>query len=338
MEKVIENNRFLVLDALRGIAAIGVFFFHIHSANFVIMDGLWLLVDFFFIPSGFVLYPQIRTISSNRDGLTFIRKRIIRLIPLPLLTIIFMIFRQHNDQLQEIKTIGVDSIQSYVGAILLLQVLSYQIVQVNLTLWSLSTEFYVNILSAFFHSTKVIISIILVSLLVLLYSIHYGYPKEIGILAISRTCLGFYVGMALRKLGGKLNKSKLRLIFCSILLIPMFSLGGRSIAAILLAIPIFAYIIIDCSKIANFNKNQILMRVCKWLGRNSFGIYVWQIPVNSIIQSKDILSLSHLNSNSVFSQAVVVICKLGILLIFSELSTRFYEEPIRKVLGGQNHK
>ena len=199
MQSVGEQNRYYFLDALRGMAAFLVFLFHIHNANYFVMDGLWLAVDLFFVLSGFVLFPEISKIEDSKLARVFMLKRIIRLSPLPILTIIFMSLRQHNSTFQSIKFVEVSSLTAVISSILFLQVFSSQAVAVNLTLWSLSTEFWTNFLASILHSRKMIYIMISISSTLVTISILLSFPKEYGLLAISRTCLGFYIGMFLRK-------------------------------------------------------------------------------------------------------------------------------------------
>ena len=55
-------HRFEVLDALRGICACGVVFFHFHTNGIITNSdfarGSWMFVDFFFVLSGFVIYAS----------------------------------------------------------------------------------------------------------------------------------------------------------------------------------------------------------------------------------------------------------------------------------------
>ena len=57
-----QPHRFEVLDALRGICACGVVFFHFHTTgmitNSAFARGSWMFVDFFFVLSGFVIYAS----------------------------------------------------------------------------------------------------------------------------------------------------------------------------------------------------------------------------------------------------------------------------------------
>jgi peptidoglycan/LPS O-acetylase OafA/YrhL len=332
MQSVSEQNRYYFLDALRGIAAFLVFLFHIHNANYFVMDGLWLAVDLFFVLSGFVLFPELSKIEDSKLARVFMLKRIIRLSPLPILTIIFMSLRQHNSTFQSIKFVEVSSFTAVISSILFLQVFSSQAVAVNLTLWSLSAEFWTNFLASILHSRKMIYIMISISSTLVTISILLSFPKEYGLLAISRTCLGFYIGMFLRKKSNRFIFNNKRLLFSVLLLLPLLHFGGQSTFSILFAIPIFSIIIVDLSKISQESISGRTKNFCIFLGRNSYGIYVWQVPVNSLVQSRNIEQFLNLNPSSYNTFFIVVTLKFVALLLISELTTRFYEAPFQRVL------
>jgi peptidoglycan/LPS O-acetylase OafA/YrhL len=77
-----KNNRMLELDALRGIAALSVFFYHAsiyykESIYFSLFRFGQTGVDLFFIISGFVIFSSIQ----NKTRIQFIKSRFIRLFP-----------------------------------------------------------------------------------------------------------------------------------------------------------------------------------------------------------------------------------------------------------------
>lgn len=338
MESKEFNTRFYYLDALRAVAAFNVFLFHIHNANYFVIDGFWLSVDLFFILSGFVLHPQIININNKKYKKEFIVNRIIRLAPLPLLTIIFMCFRQRNAQLQMIKYIEPSSVVAIISAFLFLQVFSSQAVSVNLTLWSLSTEFWANILSIFFHSTKKCFLISILSGAILFLSIGAQFSQEYGISAFSRTCLSFNIGLLLRRYSHKFSYNPKILFLGIILLIPIFNLGGKTNYAVFVAIPIFSIIVTEISKIPQKTITTGVKKICHFLGRNSFGIYVWQLPINSLVQSKYIEDFFKMRSTSIAFDFTVIIIKFTTVLLISEFTIRFYETPIQKKLRNKLRK
>ena len=54
-----QPDRYIALDSLRGIAALGVAAYHLHGGgalfDLAVVRGGWLWVDFFFVLSGFVI-------------------------------------------------------------------------------------------------------------------------------------------------------------------------------------------------------------------------------------------------------------------------------------------
>jgi len=80
-------HRFEALDALRGVCALLVVFFHM-PVHHVLKDvpafaNLQVCVDVFFVLSGFVLYHAYgQRLTSRADGLRFIGRRFLRLWPL----------------------------------------------------------------------------------------------------------------------------------------------------------------------------------------------------------------------------------------------------------------
>jgi peptidoglycan/LPS O-acetylase OafA/YrhL len=88
--------RIRTLDALRGIAALCVFVYHAQYPFPVISNpftrGSWMVVDLFFVLSGFVLAGAVgRAGSGGRAAITFLRRRVARLLPLHLVVLAFLI-------------------------------------------------------------------------------------------------------------------------------------------------------------------------------------------------------------------------------------------------------
>jgi len=90
------NDRYEALDALRGVAAVLVIFFHVNWANHI--TGLhffrhaFLFVDLFFILSGFIIAAKyIDRLSSWRAGRRFMILRFFRLYPLHLATLLILV-------------------------------------------------------------------------------------------------------------------------------------------------------------------------------------------------------------------------------------------------------
>ena len=81
-----QTNHLYSLDLLRGFSGYGVAFCHLHAFiyNNIHLEYFSLLfVEFFFVLSGFVLYPQLIRILDNKSNLAiFYQRRWIRTLPL----------------------------------------------------------------------------------------------------------------------------------------------------------------------------------------------------------------------------------------------------------------
>ena len=81
-----ETKHFYSLDLFRGFCGYGVAFCHLQAFIYknLHMEYLSLLfVEFFFVLSGFVLYPQlIKILSSKKNLIIFYKRRWIRTLPL----------------------------------------------------------------------------------------------------------------------------------------------------------------------------------------------------------------------------------------------------------------
>jgi peptidoglycan/LPS O-acetylase OafA/YrhL len=87
---IAERDRFVVLDGMRGLAALAVITDHVPSTFMrALLPGRYLAVDFFFILSGFVLaHVYGERLRSGMPLLSFMRARVVRLYPLYLVAVL----------------------------------------------------------------------------------------------------------------------------------------------------------------------------------------------------------------------------------------------------------
>ena len=89
-----KNNYFISLDLFRGFCGYGValshFFAFVYSNSYSEYMSL-IFAEFFFVLSGFVLYPQILKVINNKKNLfIFYKRRWMRTLPLYLVTLILI--------------------------------------------------------------------------------------------------------------------------------------------------------------------------------------------------------------------------------------------------------
>jgi peptidoglycan/LPS O-acetylase OafA/YrhL len=87
---IAERDRFVVLDGMRGLAALAVITDHVPSEIMrMLLPGRYLAVDFFFVLSGFVLaHVYGERLKQGMGLLSFMRVRLIRLYPLYLAAVL----------------------------------------------------------------------------------------------------------------------------------------------------------------------------------------------------------------------------------------------------------
>ena len=89
-----QKDHLYSLDLLRGFSGYGVAFCHLHAFiyNNALLEYFSLLfVEFFFVLSGFVLYPQLIQVLNNKKNLfIFYKRRWIRTLPLYFITLILV--------------------------------------------------------------------------------------------------------------------------------------------------------------------------------------------------------------------------------------------------------
>lgn len=145
VEKVsVGGQRFLALDALRGLAALWVVYFHVYG-------GLgYLAVDFFLVLSGFILAHRYLYGNKPASPLEFINHRIARLYPLHLYTLLVFVL-VHWLIYWTMPSFPDGALFTFVQHLTMTHNigLSPQGLTWNFPSWSVSVEFWVNILFIF---------------------------------------------------------------------------------------------------------------------------------------------------------------------------------------------
>jgi peptidoglycan/LPS O-acetylase OafA/YrhL len=344
MSKVVDKNRYLLLDGTRGIAAISVVFFHFYLWQIDPFKGIPIAVDFFFVLSGFVLGPGLfgpRRYTRKK----FILGRIFRLYPTIFVSFAIILLTQYIPALRATSTAPRFSFMSYLLAILLLQIFVASIYAINVPLWSLSAEFFVNTIAVFFGSQRRTISILItIGFLLELVSIfnnlkQYSSPllfNNINLWWIGRSLVGFNLGLLLYIKNSTRNRALdlsisvypkcIKIILLVILSVLLASYSG---AFVILAAPFFYFVIGDIISLNQLSFPLIYRRLCIWLGEISYGIYIFHLPVNEMLSGKFLETYLHFDLKLKFFLFVGLLIKLLGTLLVAMFSLRFVERPFR---------
>ena len=304
-----KSEKLLFLESLRGIAALSVAFYHFKIGshfNNSFTDNAWLMVDFFFVLSGFVIaLNYIGRISSVANLVAFQKKRFLRLYPLHFIMLMAFIGLEILKLiLQEFAGVTINyppfsdpnNWLAIIANLFLIQNWVLADLTFNYPSWSISAEF---ITYALFGSLLLITqsskratvtSLIILTLIfgVLLSSFGMGADNISGPLrclySFSIGALVFFVFSKIRG-GLVLSSSLLSAVFLSITVWIIMIQGEKDSDFVVLLPFLFGALILVMSVT---DKNTLLIRSLstKWLvflGTISYGIYMIHVFVFSFI-------------------------------------------------------
>jgi len=294
-----SSQRFHILDATRGIAAIGIVLFHVFFATPLrYMMGLYVLVDFFFVLSGFVLYPSMPHNRKKfpRDAIRFILTRIVRLWPTLIAALVISMGLYWWKQYSASKSntfFEIDPNRSpllFGGAFSLLQILIplSGAIFIVVPFWSLSAEWLANIL---FTPLTVIYKQLglFVGILAGYLMMYYGLSRDTewisnmgpirGWEALGRALIGFGIGSLVRANLKKLSAIRNDFFFRITIALTLWAFivwNSYTFTHLYLVSPLFGLIILQLSRF-NISISSTRAKVCTFLGRYSYGVYAFHI-------------------------------------------------------------
>ena len=361
-----SKKHFLILDALRGVAAIMVVIMHTFELfckgdyHHLFINHGYLAVDFFFMLSGYVMAHAYDDRWDKMTVLDFFKRRLIRLQPLIVLGMTFgalLFFFQESSIFPKIE-------DTSIWGLLLVMVIGYTLIPLPPSMdirgwnemhplngpgWSLFFEYIANILHVFILrklSNKTLFLFVLLAAILLFYvsissqsgDLIGGWSLEPDQLKIGFTRLLFpyMAGMLLRR-AIKVKNGRNTLLLTSILLISVLSMpriGTQENVWInglyeAIIISIVFPIIIYFGAIGVVKK-AFNKKLCTFLGDISYPLYITHFPFVLVYYA-------WISNNDIpFEQSVLV----GILLIVGVIviayaSLRLYDLPIRKKLAKQ---
>jgi peptidoglycan/LPS O-acetylase OafA/YrhL len=346
------NSRFLWLDFLRGAAAIGVLSFHVVApTSFTQISGFYVLVDFFFVLSGFVLWPSVpherKTLA--RDGSRFMLQRFIRLWPMLIFALLvsnFIYFAQQYWDHSHHLFSNPDSNHHWtllLAALAFLQVIVSQSMFMVVPLWSLSAEWLTNIvyipLTAIKGNKGLLRGIFFgYALLNIGLTMDGGWISFIGPIrgaeALGRAFIGFGIGLLLRKNLDRLKKFQhplLLLISGYGVYWSLFSNQHFGYSNCYFVVFIYAFFILQVVRY-EINPRSAIGKFARSLGKYSYGIYVYhQIMIDL---TKYVVKMPRVDSLPnkylhYFIEKSSVVCFLAIAFTF--ITQKIFEGPIQRL-------
>lgn len=339
---------FHTLDALRGMAAVGVVIFHMGLAfQPLAVPGGYLAVDLFFIMSGVVLsHAYEGRFRAGMGALAFMRARFIRLYPLYFLGLLLGLavtvasLLGRNSQGWDLAAI----IQSLLLAVFFLPNFSGhpsdQIFPLNIPCWSLFMEIVVNLFFALLWrhlaSRRLVVFCVVAGCVLALCIVQQGHV-DLGsstgsfLPGLLRTFFGFTVGVLIGRQVSQARSGISNLAVLAILACVGIAIAGRppgelraawDALCVLLVFPVIVYLG------ARVDPGARARQVATFLGLTSYAVYVLHGPVSAIFNSLA-RKLPGESGGAPWSGLLV----LAVLLLGCWLIDLLFDVPVRRWLS-----
>jgi peptidoglycan/LPS O-acetylase OafA/YrhL len=344
-----EGRVFHTLDALRGVAAVGVVAFHMGGVFAPIsVPGGYLAVDLFFMMSGVVLSHAYESrFQADMGTFDFMRARLIRLYPLYLIGALLGIAVTLASLLGR-NSGNWDPSSLLRAALLALLFLPNvfatpvnQLFPLNIPCWSLFFEVLVNLLFVVFWpgltSRRLIVLSLLTGGAVILAvanhgSVDQGSDASSFLVGMARTVFGFSVGVLIARRTPRVPRGTSDLRVLAIVAVVAIAIAGwpqggmRAIwdaVCVLVVFPLIVYFgtLID--------PGRRLSRIATFLGVTSYALYVLHSPLSSLLNS----ATRHFGGGQSVGAPYFGIAVLSVLLTGCWLLDRHIDMPIRRHLS-----
>lgn len=349
-----DKRYFHTFDALRFIAFLKVFIFHLPITGFPVFnylkDGGGIGVSFFFVLSGFLITYIIFEEKEKTDKLNlnkFFLRRILRIWPLFYLMILFAFLTPYILDILKLSYSNSGYEPNWLMSVAFLE--NYKIISTNRfpnvsplsVMWSLCVEEHFYIiwgLSLFFLKIRKFPILIILSIIISIVSRIIFYKSNLMLKDIFTNIDYFAFGaipaylLIIKKanIENYINKIPLILKYITIIITITYVIISPhidfifkeiiepSILGILFSSIIF--IIIPRENVLKLSENNVLSK----LGIYTYGLYLYHIIVNNFLNQ--IYNVLNINLDNIYSAISFGIISLLITIIISILSYHYFEK------------
>jgi peptidoglycan/LPS O-acetylase OafA/YrhL len=309
------RTRYRSLDALRGLAALSVLFFHTtwpnHFTATPFARNCYTAVDLFFLLSGFVIAASYATrLDSKQDLSAFIVRRFFRVYPLHAGVLAFLMALECVKFIMQTRDVqssfashgafaGPNSISLLLANLFFLQGTGlFRETSWNAPAWSVSSEFVAYLLfavAAYFGLIRNAFFLIACAGSGLIgygaLALHFGTLDLAADFGILRCLAGFPIGVAMFQLCARERLAILRrtrgltatLLEGMALLAVALALSMARGAAIFLTVPAFIALVLLFQAERGFFSRVSNHAALQWLGAISYSVYLVHLPLRNIL-------------------------------------------------------
>jgi len=355
-----ENNKILPLESLRGVAAIAVALYHFKINSYfdvTFIKNSWLMVDLFFVLSGFVIALNYQgRIHSIKSVCNFQIQRFLRLYPLHFIMLfVFLgieilkyLFEVYFNLISNSGSFEKNNITSFFANIFLLHNFIVEERTWNYPSWSVSAEFYTYLLFSvvvlFFKKAKFILAF---SFLIVIFSCIYLNMNEMvtaPMVGPVRCIFSFFIGLICCNIFNHYRNSikfkssfpaAVFLLLCSMLM-SMITINTYTKGAALVPILFAATVLV----LAFTSKHSYLSKILSneklvYLGTISYGIYmihaaVWYV-INQLLRFVVAVPTKITGEGTVIfiesrlASSLIIILGMMLIILLAHLSYKYIE-------------
>jgi peptidoglycan/LPS O-acetylase OafA/YrhL len=348
-------RRLRSLDLLRGIAAIIVLFWHFSGIfhaqpAFEIFRPFYTngqaAVDVFFVISGFILqHVYADKFGSGADLQNFIVRRLARLYPLHLITLLIvaaLFFGFYYKTGIYGYVFLNDDLRHFLMNLFFVQYVGFQDgFSFNAPSWSLSSEFWINIIFGALILTLgrklavlagLIIAVISAIVLIFIHGQWLSLTSIDGWLEpiLLRAAAGFFAGVVTYEIWTRTQVTQtianlmLTISACSILVLMSLPRTSSALVFVEASIAIIAAPLMIFSAASSVFAEKIGSSYPgRWIGVTSFSVYMWHFPVAAA------MALAGLE---VLPPSVILCLFIGLTFLMASISVVYMEFPLRDMI------
>jgi len=341
-----KPKRFYALDAIRGLAALAVVFYHYTQHNKLDwVHGAWVAVDIFFILSGFVLmHSYSKKVAQGMTFAQFGQSRLARLGPMYIVGLLLGI----GAAVLSINAYPESPIQPHnlaKAASLNLILLPYfnrnnwpfgaetihgTVFPLNDPAWSLFFEAFVNfVFFAYLYRFRKInlaasvglTGLLFVGLTLSLHQLNPGARGDFFWLGFPRVLFEFFLGVLIYSFYDHYPKTPSLVCILLLLVVSAGFFSNKGAIALVNGIILAPLLIAALAKIA---VSGVGIGVCKWLGDISYPLYVTHFPLYRLLYDSGVMADA--------SPAVQTCCYASIALLLAVVLVKL-DEVVRGALA-----